>query len=117
MSFDAAVARMDHASRDVLLGMSGLLSKIEDDLTASKDRLARYAKETGDQAYPESLKLETVILGGDIAQARTPLFERLKALQATLQQERDAALAGASRAQPSRSKGKGSKGKGKAKAK
>ncbi|MHA6881870.1 hypothetical protein [Ralstonia pseudosolanacearum] len=117
MSFDAAVARTNHTSRDVLLGMSGLLSKIEDDLEASKGRLVRYTESTGDQAYPATLRRETVTLGVDLARTRETLFGRLEALQATLQQERDAALAEASRAQAPRSKGKGPKGKGKAKAK
>ncbi|MHA6915166.1 hypothetical protein ACQUJO_18790 [Ralstonia pseudosolanacearum] len=115
MSFDAAVARVNHTSRDVLLGMSGLLSKIEDDLEASKGRLVRYTERTGDQAYPATLRRETVTLDVDLARTRETLFGRLEALQATLQQERDAALAEASRAQASRSKGKGQKGKAKAK--
>ncbi|MHA6883756.1 hypothetical protein [Ralstonia pseudosolanacearum] len=51
----------------------------------------------------------------DLARTRETLFGRLEALRATLQQERDAALAEASRAQASRSKGKGQKGKAKAK--
>lgn len=63
----------------------------------------RYAEKTGDQAYRASLKLEDVTLGVGVARAQTRLIDRLNA------------LAGASRAQPSKSKGKGTKGKGKAK--
>ncbi|CAD17344.2 putative type III effector protein with ppr repeats [Ralstonia pseudosolanacearum GMI1000] len=102
-TLDVAAVSIDHASRDVLQGMSTMLAKIEDDLRESKGRLVRYAEKTGDQAYRASLKLEDVTLGVGVARAQTRLIDRLNA------------LAGASRAQPSKSKGKGTKGKGKAK--
>ncbi|APF90129.1 hypothetical protein HI806_19790 (plasmid) [Ralstonia solanacearum] len=102
-TLDVAAVSIDHASRDVLQGMSTMLAEIEDDLGKSKGRLVRYAEATGDQAYRASLKLEDVTLGVGVARAQTRLIDRLNA------------LAGASRAQPSRSKGKGTKGKGKAK--
>ncbi|WP_312026588.1 hypothetical protein [Ralstonia pseudosolanacearum] len=102
-TLDVAAVSIDHASRDVLQGMSTMLAKIEDDLRESKGRLVRYAEKTGDQAYRASLKLEDVTLGVGVARAQTRLIDRLNA------------PAGASRAQPSKSKGKGTKGKGKAK--
>ncbi|MCL9843950.1 type III effector protein with ppr repeats [Ralstonia solanacearum] len=112
---DAVATRVDTTNRDVLLGMSGLLSKIEGDLQTSKDRLALYAEKTGDQAYPKTLTRENITLSVGLARTRTTLYERLTALRTTLQQERDAARAGASQARPPKRKGKEPKGKSKAK--
>ncbi|MDB0542748.1 hypothetical protein LBW62_16325 [Ralstonia solanacearum] len=110
---DAVATRVDTTNRDVLLGMSDLLSKIEDDLQTSKDRLALYAEKTGDQAYPKTLTRENITLSVGLARTRTTLYERLTALRTTLQQERDAAQAGASQARPPKRKGKEPKGKAK----
>ncbi|RIJ84932.1 hypothetical protein ACPEAN_18350 (plasmid) [Ralstonia solanacearum] len=114
---DAAASRVDTTNRDVLLGMPDLLSKIEDDLQTSKDRLALYAERTGDQAYPKTLTRENITLSVGLARTRMTLSERLTVLRTTLQQERDAAQAGASQARPPKRKGKEPKGKGKSKAK
>lgn len=51
-TLDVAAVSIDHASRDVLQGMSTMLAEIEDDLGKSKGRLVRYAGSNGRPGLP-----------------------------------------------------------------